>query len=47
MKKPILQLSILTSFLVLPAFAQDLNVAAGGQMYISPTAFVHASSNVY
>ena len=34
------------SFLVLSAFAQDLNVAAGGQMYISPTAFVHASSNV-
>ena len=26
--------------------AQDLNVAAGGEIYISPTEFVHASSDV-
>ena len=46
MKKPTLQISIFAIFFSLSAFAQDLNVAAGGQMYISPTAFVHASSNV-
>ena len=46
MKKYILQLSAFTAILSLPAFAQDLKIASGGQMYISPTAFVHASSNV-
>jgi hypothetical protein len=46
MKKPTLQISIFAIFFSLSAFAQDLNVAAGGQMYISPTAFVRASSNV-
>ena len=46
MKKYILQLSTFTAILSLPAFAQDLKVASAGQMYIAPTAFVHASSNV-
>lgn len=46
MKKPILQLSIITFLFSLSIFAQDLNIAASGHMYISPTAFVHASSNV-
>ena len=46
MKKYILQLSAFTAILSLPAFAQDLKVASAGQMYIAPTAFVHASSNV-
>ena len=46
MKKLTLQISILTIVFSLPSFAQDLNIAADGQMYISPTEFVHASSNV-
>lgn len=35
-----------TFLLSLTIFAQDLNVASGGQMYVSPTAFVQASSNL-
>ena len=46
MKKYILQISVLTAILSLPAFAQDLKIASTGQMYIAPTAFVHASSSV-
>lgn len=46
MKKLTLQISILIIIFSLPSFAQDLNVAAGGEMYISPTEFVHASSDV-
>lgn len=46
MRKHILQLSAFTAILSLPAFAQDLKIATGGTMYVSPTAFVHASSNV-
>lgn len=46
MKKLTLQISILLITFSLPSFAQDLNVAAGGEMYISPTEFVHASSDV-
>ena len=46
MKKSTLQLSIFTAFLSFTVFAQDLTIAFGGQMYISPTAFVHVSSNV-
>jgi len=46
MKRFTLQAFILTIIFSLPIFAQDLNIAAGGQLYISPTSFVHASSNV-
>ena len=46
MKKFTPQLSILTTIFSLSIFAQDLNIAANGEMYISPTAFVQASSNV-
>jgi hypothetical protein len=46
MKKHTLQLSIFTIILSIPIFAQDLNIKAGGQMYISPTAFVQVSSNL-
>lgn len=47
MKKYTLQTSIfLTIFFNLAAYAQDLTIASGGQMYISPPAFVHLSSNL-
>ena len=46
MKKLTLQISTLIIIFSMPSFAQDLNVAAGGEMYISPSTYVHASSNV-
>ena len=46
MKKYILQLSAFTAILSLPTFAQDLKIATGGTMYVSPTAFVHVSSDI-
>ena len=35
-----------TFLLSLTIFAQDLNVVSGGQMYVSPTAFVQVSKNL-
>ena len=46
MKKITLYISISAFFFSLTVFAQDLNVATGGELYISPSAFVHASSNL-
>ena len=46
MKNFTIQISVLAIIFSFPTFAQDLKVASGGQMYISPTEFVHASSNV-
>ncbi|MDB4157932.1 T9SS type A sorting domain-containing protein [bacterium] len=46
MEKLTLQISILTIIFSFPVFAQDLNIASGGSMYVSPAAFVYASSNV-
>lgn len=46
MKKSTLQFSIFAAFFSLTVFAQDLNIASSGQMYISSTAFVHVSSNL-
>ena len=47
MKKHTLQILIfLTTFNLTVVYAQDLNVADNGLLYISPSAFVHASSNV-
>ena len=40
------KLSIILIIFNLPIFAQDLTVAANGELYVSPTAFVHVSSNV-
>ena len=41
-----LHITIVIFFFSLPIFAQDLNVAANGLMYVSPTAFVQVSSNL-
>ena len=46
MKKFTLPISVFTLCFSLTVFAQDLKVASGGEMYISPTAFVHVSSNL-
>ncbi|MGB2173558.1 MAG: T9SS type A sorting domain-containing protein [Flavobacteriaceae bacterium] len=46
MKKFTLPISVFTLCFNLTVFAQDLKVASGGEMYISPTAFVHVSSNL-
>jgi hypothetical protein len=40
MKNYTLQISIFAAFFSLIAFAQDVTVAAGGQLYISPAAYV-------
>jgi len=45
MKKLTLQLTIITIIFSLPNFAQNLEVASGGQLYISPTAFVYISNS--
>ena len=46
MKKYTLQISFFLTIFSLTAYAQDLNVAGNGLLYISPSAFVHASSDV-
>lgn len=46
MKKFTLPISVTILFFNLTAFAQDLNVASGGELYISPEAYVHASQNL-
>ena len=46
MKRSTPLLSIITTAFCLPLFAQvSLEVASGGEMYVSPTAYVYVSSS--
>lgn len=46
MKKFTLPILVTILFFNLTVFAQDLKVDSGGEMYISPKAYVHVSSNL-